>query len=191
MHMSHLMSGAAAGAWVAVAVRPTAGIALIGVAVGAVSALSPDLDHPNARGVRALGPVGWILCRLIRGLSHLTTGRRHRGLSHSLVFALLVGCLAAAVSAVWLVPSQAVYLGVSASLGVVAALIGDLVTKAGLSHLLWPSHRQVSIPTWLRIKTGGRFELWLVLPVVSLATIVGVSLILGVGLTLPGGASHG
>lgn len=177
---THLVSGAASGAWLAVAVSPTPAVALLGVAVGAVSAMTPDLDHGSSRAVRSLWVAGWVLCRLIRVLSHATTGRKHRGLSHSLAFAVLVGGLTGAVSAVWSVPSHAVYLGVSACLGVVVALLGDLVTRAGLDHLLWPSHHRVSIPTRLRIRTGGRCETWLVLPAVSLAVVVGLGLVIGV-----------
>lgn len=167
--------------WLAAAVAPDPAVALAGVAVGAGAALTPDLDHPRARAVRALWIVGWALCRLIRLASRLTTGRAHRGLSHSIAFALLVGGLTAGVSARWLPPSHAVYLGISACLGVVAALLGDLVTRAGLDHLTWPVEYEVSIPKRLRIRTGGPCETYLVLPAVSLATAVGLAQVLAHG----------
>lgn len=188
MHASHLMSGAAAAAWLGVAAETPTAVSLVGVAVGAVAALTPDLDHPGARGVRFLGPVGWALCHGLRFLSRLTTGVSHRGLTHSLVWAVGVGCLTGGIAGLILTPGQASYLGVSAGLGVVAALLGDLVTRAGLSHLLWPFGGQVSIPRWARIKTGGLVEALLVLPVVSAATALGVAAILGVSL---GVVSHG
>lgn len=174
MHTSHLLSGAAAGVWLGVAVSPGPGLTLVGAAVGAVSALAPDIDHPKARGVRALGPIGWVLCRLVRLLSLMTTGRKHRGLSHSLAFAVLVGGLIAWVSSLVGPPETALYLGVSGLTGVVAALLGDLITRAGLSHLLWPSRRQVSVPHWLRLKTNGRVERCLILPAVAVATVAGL-----------------
>lgn len=180
MGVTHALTGAAAATWLAVAVSPVPAVALLGVAVGTAAAMTPDLDHPSGRAVRSLWVAGWLLCRLIRGVSHIATGRRHRGLSHSLAFALFVGVATGAVSGVWVIPSQAVYLGVSACLGVVVALLGDLVTRTGLDHLLWPSQHRVSIPVWLRITTGGRAETWLVVPVVSVALLCGAGLVLGV-----------
>src|SRR4051812_31909710 len=95
---THLISGACAGAWLAVAVSPALGVSLAGVAVAAVAAMTPDLDHLDATpsrsmeitrlrlGVRfgrhrlgpsrilRLGP-GPLISWLLRLLSRLTTGR--------------------------------------------------------------------------------------------------------------------
>jgi inner membrane protein len=182
MHASHMMSGTAAAAWLAVSADAPVAVSLAGVAIGGLTALSPDLDHPGARGVRFLGPVGTGLCAVIRWLSRLTTGVSHRGLTHSLAWAVGIGCLAGSLAGLILTPENAVYLGVSAAAGVVAALLGDLVTIAGLSHLLWPFDARVSIPRSLRIKTGGLVEALLVLPAVSAATALGVAAIFGVSL---------
>lgn len=184
LHASHLMSGTAAAAWLAVSADVSVPVSLAGIAIGGLTALSPDLDHPGARGVRFLGPVGWVLCRALRALSRLTTGVSHRGLTHSLVFAVGIGCLTGGLASLILTGENALYLGVSGGLGVVAALLGDLVTIAGLSHLLWPFGARVSIPRWARIKTGGLVEALLVLPAVSAATALGVAAILGVSLGL-------
>lgn len=182
MHASHMMSGVAAGAWLGAAVEAPVPVSLAGVVIGAVSALTPDLDHPGAKGVRFLGPVGSGLCALIRWVSRLTTGVSHRGLTHSIVWAAGIGCLTGSLAGLVLTPSHALYLGVSAFLGVVAALLGDLVTLAGLSHLLWPFDARVSVPYVLRIKTGGLVEALLVLPAVSAAALLGVAAIFGVSL---------
>jgi membrane-bound metal-dependent hydrolase YbcI (DUF457 family) len=146
--LTHTVSGAAAGAWLAVA----------GTAVGALGSMGPDLDHVSSRPVRALGPVGWILTRLLRLVSKVLTGRKHRGISHSLLFAVLVGCLAALGAHRWLPSESAAYLGIAAFVGVVAALLGDLVTKASLQHLFWPFPITVHVPRWLRIRGGGAAE---------------------------------
>lgn len=184
MHASHLMSGTAAASWLAVASDVSVPVALAGVVLGGLTAAAPDLDHPSARGVRFLGPVGWVLCRVLRWLSRLTTGVEHRGLTHTLAFAVGIGCLTGGLAGLVLDGENAVYLGVSGGLGVVAALLGDLVTLAGLKHLLWPFGSRVSIPHWMRIKTGGLVEMLVVLPAVSAATALGVASIFGVSLGL-------
>lgn len=190
---THLASGACAGAWLAVAVSPQIGVALGGVAVAAVAAMTPDLDHLDATPSRSmeitrvrlgsrrlgksrvlrLGP-GPLISWTLRLLSRLATGKAHRGLTHSLVFAATVGCLTGLVSTLLVSQSHSVYLGVSAFLGVVAALAGDLVTRASLTHLLWPFETKVTIPKRLRIKTGGPFETWLVFPAVFCLTVFGL-----------------
>lgn len=195
---THLISGACAGAWLAVAVLPPLVVSLAGVAVAAVAAMTPDLDHLDATPSRSmeitrvrlgrrsrgksrvlrLGP-GPLISWTLRLVSRLTTGRSHRGISHSLVFAAVIGSLAGLVSTLAVSQSHAIYLGVSAFLGVVAALAGDLVTRASLSHLLWPLETKVTFPKRLRIKTGGPAETYLVLPAVSCLTVFGVATALG------------
>lgn len=182
MNTSHLASGTAAAAWLAVAADVSPPIGLIGVGLGGLAALTPDLDHPGARPVRALGLVGRGLCLGLRFVSRLTTGIEHRGLTHSLAFALLIGSLTGSLTGLFLGPETAVYLGVSAGLGVVAALLGDLVTRASLNFLFWPFTFQIRVPRQLRIRTGGPVETLLVLPAVSAATALGVAQLVGVSL---------
>jgi membrane-bound metal-dependent hydrolase YbcI (DUF457 family) len=74
-------------------------------------ALVPDLDHPGASASRFLGPVTGLVSRLLRlcsrALYALTKGPRdedctgtHRHLSHTVLFAMALGWLAAGVSTV-------------------------------------------------------------------------------------------
>lgn len=190
MGKTHLVCGAAAGAWLAVALDPAPAVALAGVGLGMASAMTPDLDHPQARAVKRLSILGLVLCHVIRFISKMTTGVEHRGLSHSLAFAGLLGWLTFGLAALVIDPSQARYLGISVAVGVISALLGDLVTLAGLQHLLWPLGTQVSVPRWMRIKTNGPFEKWIVLPAATVAAVAGVAEIGGVLTALIEGFSH-
>ena len=160
------------------AVDPEPALALGGVALAALAAFTPDLDHPSARPVKALGPVGWLLCRILRAVSMATTHVAHRGLTHSLLFALTLGVATTLISLRWLPMIESVYLGWAVFAGVVAALLGDLVTNSGLKHLLWPLRVVVSIPRGLRIGTGGIVELYVVFPAMLVATWAGIGLLL-------------
>jgi membrane-bound metal-dependent hydrolase YbcI (DUF457 family) len=81
-------------------------------AVGAGYVMVPDLDHEGSTATRSLGPLTWILSRLLRlasrGVYALTKGPRdedcsgaHRHLSHTLVFALALGGLCTWSTKVW------------------------------------------------------------------------------------------
>ena len=177
LNRTHTTCGAAAGAWLGVVAHPEPWLALSGVGLAALVAFTPDLDHPSARPVKALGPIGWLLCRVLRAISKLTTGREHRGATHSLLFALILGVATALVSLRWLPVLASVYLGGAVSVGVVAALLGDLVTNSGLKFLLWPLKAVVSIPRGLRIGTGGIVELYVVFPLMLVATWAGIALL--------------
>ena len=128
--------------------------------------------------MKALGPVGWALCRILRAVSMATTRVAHRGLTHSLLFALILGVGATLITLRWLPVLGSAYLGGAIFAGVVAALLGDLVTNSGLKHLLWPSRVVVSIPRSLRIGTGGIVELYVVFPLMLVATWAGIGLLL-------------
>lgn len=118
----------------------------------------PDADHYAAPAARVFGPLSWLLCCLIRALSARTTGVRHRGLSHSLVFALGWGLLAGAVVLAWLPVQVALWVGTAAAVGCATHIAGDLLTVSGCKHVLWPSRVQVSWPYMLRFRTGGTAE---------------------------------
>ena len=178
LNRTHTTCGAAAGAWLGVAVGPEPALALGGVALAALAAFTPDLDHPSARPVKALGPVGWLLCRILRAVSMATTRVAHRGATHSLLFALTLGVSAMLIFLSWLPVLESGYLGGTVFVGVVAALLGDLVTNSGLKHLMWPLRVVVSIPRGLRIGTGGIVELYVVFPLMLLATWAGIGLLL-------------
>ncbi|OLT48026.1 hypothetical protein BJF85_13825 [Saccharomonospora sp. CUA-673] len=103
MGRTHALTGWCAG----LAVAPLAGVsslaqALVFAATTAGYALLPDLDHPNARASRLLGPLTGMLSRMLRATSSavysVTKGPRdedgagtHRHLSHTVLFAVLVG----------------------------------------------------------------------------------------------------
>lgn len=108
MGVSHATSGAVLGLAIAGyvpvlvgAAEPTAGSVLTFAAVCAGAALLPDLDHPASFATRRFEIFTWLSKYLIRPLSglvyRLTRGRRdtgkgkHRGLTHTIVGALLLG----------------------------------------------------------------------------------------------------
>ncbi|OQO92785.1 hypothetical protein B1813_11630 [Saccharomonospora piscinae] len=103
MGRTHALTGWCAG----LAVAPAVGVttlsqAVVFAATTAGYALLPDLDHPGARASRLLGPVtgglSWLLRKASAGLYSVTKGPRderkkgtHRHLTHTLLFALLLG----------------------------------------------------------------------------------------------------
>lgn len=105
--VSHALSGAALGLAVVglvprlVGEIPSAGSVLTFAAVCAGAALLPDLDHPSSVATRRFSAASWVACHVIRPLSRLvydlTRGRRdtgrgsHRGLTHTVVCAVLLG----------------------------------------------------------------------------------------------------
>ena len=131
-----------------------------------VASFVPDLDHERAKAVRALGPLGWLLCRIIRATSRSFGLPAHRGLSHTALFAVAVGVATGATSAVWLSHLSPYLVAGAAAAGVAAALAGDWVTKQSLPHLWWPLSRTQGPPKWLRITTGRRVEKLVVFPLV-------------------------
>lgn len=85
-------------------------------------ALLPDLDHPKASATRLLGPITGLLSRILRGASAWlyarTKGPRdeptgtHRHLTHTLVFALLLGgicALSTAYGGAWAVAGWLIF----------------------------------------------------------------------------------
>lgn len=68
----------------ATAMAPTELVA--GAIVCAGAAMLPDLDHPSATIAQTFGPVTWGLSKIVAWLSG-----GHRGMTHSLVFAVAIG----------------------------------------------------------------------------------------------------
>jgi membrane-bound metal-dependent hydrolase YbcI (DUF457 family) len=105
--VSHALSGAALGLAVAGFVpqllgeHADAGTVLTFTAVCAGAALLPDLDHPSSMATRRFSAASFVASRVVRPLSRLvydlTRGRRdtgrgsHRGLTHTVVGAVLLG----------------------------------------------------------------------------------------------------
>jgi membrane-bound metal-dependent hydrolase YbcI (DUF457 family) len=110
MGRSHALTGWCAG----LALAPLVGLSTMAevlpfATAAAGYALVPDLDHPGASASRFLGPLTGLLSRLLRACSRVlyavTKGRRdedcagtHRHLTHTVVFALVLGWAAAGVS---------------------------------------------------------------------------------------------
>lgn len=174
MGRTHALSGAVLGLAVCSAVPPPPVLVPVVVAVCALAAFAPDLDHPSSVAARALPPVTWLLCRVIRWLSRVTTGVSHRGLSHSPVFAAAVGLLAWWGTG-YLLPGQtAVWTGVAAGAGCWIGAIGDELTSNGNRFAFWPL-AGIRWPRMLRFRTGGTGEH----VVVGLLAVTGVALMTG------------
>lgn len=165
MGTTHAASGLAAGLGVGL-LGGNPAVALLCGGLGLVTSYLPDLDHPRARAVRALGPLGWLMCRILRGASRALGLPAHRGLSHTAAFTLAVGVAAGLTATVWVSHAVAPWLlGAAAAAGVAAALAGDWVTKASLPHLWWPLvTRAAGPPEALRVTTGKAVEKILILP---------------------------
>ncbi|MEV1295475.1 metal-dependent hydrolase [Pseudonocardia sp. NPDC049635] len=174
MGRTHALSGAVLGLAVCAAVPPPPMLAPVVVLVCALAAFAPDLDHPNSTATRALPPVTWLLCRLIRWLSRLLTGVSHRGFSHSPVFAAGIGLLAWWATGHLLPGDTAVWTGIAAGAGCWIGAIGDELTSAGNRFAFWPVAR-IRWPDVLRFRTGGRGEQ----VVVALLALAGVGLVTG------------
>jgi membrane-bound metal-dependent hydrolase YbcI (DUF457 family) len=102
--VSHALSGAAIGLAVVglvPGIEHNAGSVVTFAAVCAGAALLPDLDHPSSMATRRFSAASWLAGHVVRPLSRLvydlTRGRRdtgrgsHRGLTHTVVAAMLLG----------------------------------------------------------------------------------------------------
>jgi membrane-bound metal-dependent hydrolase YbcI (DUF457 family) len=94
------LSGCLIGQFFGADIAPATAFAA--AALGSGAALLPDWDHPSATAARTFGPLSRFLARLINATSmviyHRTKTRRdqdrdggHRGVTHTVVFALLAG----------------------------------------------------------------------------------------------------
>lgn len=111
MACGHALSGWCAGLAVAPLVGPDSTAEVVPFAVATAGyALLPDLDHPGATASRLLGPLTWLVSRVVRATSAAlyaaTKGPRdedcsgqHRHASHTLAAAVLFGGLAAGAGA--------------------------------------------------------------------------------------------
>jgi membrane-bound metal-dependent hydrolase YbcI (DUF457 family) len=155
--VSHALSGAALGLAVAgyvpqvMGADPGAGGVLTFAAVCAGAALLPDLDHPSSVATRRFSVASWLASHVIRPLSRLvydlTRGRRdtgrgsHRGLTHTVVGAVLLGMAVNLASARFGTPVLVGTLFVCLALaikGLDAIVPGppSLVIAAGLTYLI-------------------------------------------------------
>lgn len=229
---THALSGWCAG----LAVAPLVGLHTITevvpfAAASAGFALLPDLDHPGASASRFLGPVTGLLSCMLRACSRAvyrwTRGARdedcdgtHRHLTHTVLFAVLLGVLAASFSEFgggWVVAgvigfglllaadvlgdwvivvsggaaaitaaggglagalaASAGWVGIAVMLGCVVHCLGDAITLSGCPFL-WPipiageTWYELRPPRFLRFRTGGRIETWLMFPVFAAAGVL-------------------
>ena len=150
MVVSHVVLGVSA--WV---LAERAGLAVPsgpeGVAVAALGALLPDIDHPSSWLGRRLWPVSRPLSMVLG----------HRGLTHSLL--AVIGGLAV-LGAVEPGPGLARLAGPLA-LGYLSHLAADALTPSGVP-LLWPWKQRFGIGL---CPTGGLME-WLVVAALAAAT---------------------
>jgi membrane-bound metal-dependent hydrolase YbcI (DUF457 family) len=155
--VSHALSGAALGLAVAGFVpqllgeHPDAGTVLTFTAVCAGAALLPDLDHPSSIASRRFSAASFVASHVVRPLSRvvydLTRGSRdtgrgsHRGLTHTVVGAVLLGLAVNAASARFGTPVLVGTLFVCLALaikGLDALVPGppSLVIAAGLTYAI-------------------------------------------------------
>lgn len=155
MGRTHATIGAAVGLAVAHLYHQPLNTGIALAVVGALTALVPDLDHPNGVLRQNAKLVGWVLFGWLK----------HRGFTHTL------WVWGGFILAGWLYhfpgPVLATIAGAYGS-----HLIGDVITRGGLP-LLYPfSIRRFHLPP--NILTGGWLEnmIWLITLFVSIVLIV-------------------
>ncbi|MFF4406517.1 metal-dependent hydrolase [Streptomyces sp. NPDC001404] len=191
MGPAHSLSGAAAwlGAGAAAAAAGHAmpwPVLVVGALICSGAALAPDLDHKSATISRAFGPISRNLCEIIDRLSHAVykatrmkgDPRRnggHRTLTHTALWALLIGAGASALAVTggrWAVLGILfvhVVLAVEGLLWRVARMSSDvlvwLLGAAGAWILAEVLNRPGNGSDWLFSGSGEEY-MWLGLPIV-------------------------
>ena len=166
MGRTHAASGAVAFL-LAVPVLPAVGVDLdlVSVVVGALAAagaaMVPDLDHPGASISRAIGPITWILSRVV---SKIAGG--HRQATHSLVGLSVVVAISVAVMAIG---------------GVAVGLLLSFLAALALAAFRWKFTRMTALHVLLCLAVG------LILTVVGVLEFSAAVLPWAVGL---GAAAH-
>ncbi|MDQ3402337.1 MAG: metal-dependent hydrolase [Actinomycetota bacterium] len=209
---------------------------LVGAVLASGAALLPDLDHPESTVSNTFGPVSAGASKLINAISHgvyrVTRTKRdsnrdggHRGLTHTLVFAILASVITTAIvqtSQSWALPllmfffsglavrgimhkwcprndalwitgtafmltyaclkwtdqtdANAAACGVAVGIGCIAHYFGDAITEQGCP-ILWPvpiawkTWYPVAPPKIMRIRTGGKVEMAIIGPALTLVAI--------------------
>jgi membrane-bound metal-dependent hydrolase YbcI (DUF457 family) len=92
-------------------------VLVAGYAVTAGAALLPDLDHPGSTATRSLGPLTWVLCRVVQAISG-----GHRRATHS-----LIGCATLAIAVQMAVQSRPNVVGVWATAVLLAVILASVV----------------------------------------------------------------
>ncbi|MET0234891.1 MAG: metal-dependent hydrolase [Kibdelosporangium sp.] len=210
---------------------------VVGAVLATGAALLPDLDHPGSTVSRTFGSISQGFSSGMNALSHgvyrLTRTKRdsnrdggHRGLTHTLVFAVIASVITTAVvqtSQKWALPvlmflfaglavrgilhkwhprndalmitltsagltalcllwtdqssaANAAACGVAVGIGCIAHYIGDAITEQGCP-ILWPiplggkTWFPIAPPKLLRMRTGGKVEMTVIAPLVTVLSI--------------------
>lgn len=139
---THAAAGACAAAFALQATGAPPDAYPLGLAVGALAALLPDIDEPNSTASRHVAVVGAAIGRAVR----------HRTITHS--FAAALG-LVVLLRGLWpSVPPPVLY---AAAAGFVSHLMTDALTPAG-AMWFWPvSPVMVTFTGWLPGPLAGVF----------------------------------
>jgi membrane-bound metal-dependent hydrolase YbcI (DUF457 family) len=158
--------------------------------VCSVFALVPDLDHRSARLSRMLPPLTTLLCQFLTWTARVMffatrtekdpqKSNGHRGLTHTIVFALFVGLLLQVLLAATPIPYPSLW-ALAGTVGCLAHIAGDCCTEHGCP-IFWPLElggqrwRRVGIPVWFRFKTGKTVEKMVISPMLVVATSVALA----------------
>lgn len=115
---THMLSGIVAGYTVT-------GGDLRGALVGGITGVIPDLDEHRSKFGKIFFPISYPINKIFG----------HRTITHSLLFVVMVGII--------LMPFFDSWLWLSASIGILAHIIGDMLT--GKVKLLYPCKRSIGI----------------------------------------------
>lgn len=141
MARSHALSGAAgwlglcAAAGPLLDLHPTPVTVTAGAVVACGAAIAPDIDHPGSTMARSLGPITRIAARIVSWLSDAvrdgtcehcdTPGTHgHRTLTHTALFALVVGVALCLAGRQWGLSVAAWIVGIGAAAAVLGLLRG-------------------------------------------------------------------
>ena len=120
---------------------------LLLMAGGILGSLLPDIDHKNSYiGRKTLGIFSFL---------------KHRGLTHSLIFAL-------SILTVMLIFNINNSFTLGLFVGILSHLALDLITHSGLEYLFYPFKFPIRLPKINPIKTGGIFEVFIFIGLVAL-----------------------
>lgn len=166
-HTGHQLSGYAAALAVAPVVPhpgpANAVVTLAFVGIVGIGALLPDLDMPKAKAAKLLGPITWIIAKIINWLSivvwEATRGPKdrmgrypgHRTLTHTAVWGLLVGAGTFAGVSVSPASAWAWWASLAMVLGHFAHLWGDSITLSGIP--LWAPFIERNGKRWFSVWT--------------------------------------
>lgn len=139
---THILAGLAAGAVVAGGNNIDWLWLTAALAAGAVGSLLPDIDHPSSR-ISCSSAAARTLSASVSAVA------KHRGITHTLVFAGLCTFGLWLLAARWAVPEPVVLAFLA---GILSHLVMDTLNEQGIMWL-WPvSSRRISL---LSIRTGG------------------------------------